>query len=96
MATTGSEESQQTVRFGTVTQEIDPESSLHHVRELTDAGKECPQPLSPEAQEEIRTLSANLSKCRCQARRLENFSFEPVSLPASRVSKPCPDCKPLF
>ena len=87
MASNDKDLPQQAVRFSSVTQEIEPESALEDVRSLTGAGKECTEPLSPEAQEELRTLSASLQKSRCQARRLENFSFEPVSLPPSRVSQ---------
>lgn len=75
------------VRFSEVNQEIEPAEAVRHVTELTGAGQHAQEPLSAEAQEELRTLSISLQKSRCQARRMENFSFEPVSLPASRVSR---------
>ncbi|PSN62201.1 Pkinase-domain-containing protein [Corynespora cassiicola Philippines] len=80
------------VRFSDVNQEIEPEEALHHVSTLTNTGStlDSKEPLSPEAEEEIRNLSMNLQKSRCQARRMENFSFEPVSLPASRAPSPSP------
>ncbi|OCL11285.1 Pkinase-domain-containing protein, partial [Glonium stellatum] len=92
MASTESNQPQQAVRFSSVNEEISPETSLQHVETLTSASS-CEKPkeeLSPEAQEEIRNLSMTLRKSRCQARRMENFSFEPVSLPASRAPSPSP------
>ena len=38
------------------------------------------------AEQELRSLSSTLQQSRVQAKRMENFSFEPVSLPPSRVS----------
>lgn len=75
----------QTVRFSDVNQEIEPASALQHVSDLTGAGQDEKEPLSPEAEQEIRNLSMTLQNSRCQARRMENFSYEPMSLPASRV-----------
>ena len=86
MASTESNQPQQAVRFSSVNEEISPETSLQFVETLTSNSEKPREELSPEAQEEIRNLSMTLQKSRCQARRMENFSFEPVSLPASRVS----------
>ena len=77
----------QTVRFSDVNQEIEPEEALQHVTTLTGAGEQEKEVLSPEAEQEIRNLSMSLQKSRCQARRMENFAYEPVSLPPSRVSR---------
>lgn len=78
----------QSVRFSDVNQEIEPEGALQHVTGLTGAGETAPkEPLSPQAEQELRNLSSTLQQSRFQAKRMENFSFEPVSLPASRVSK---------
>jgi hypothetical protein len=79
----------QTVRFSDVNQEIEPEQAVRDVADLTGTARE-PQdgPLSPQAEEELRNLSTTLQKSRMQATRMENFSFEPVSLPPSRVSNP--------
>lgn len=87
MAPTEQEQPAQGVRFSEVNEEIEPDQALKHVATLTGAGDESNQELSPEAQEELRNLSMSLQKSRCQAKRMENFSFEPVSLPASRVSR---------
>ncbi|KAF2188195.1 Pkinase-domain-containing protein [Zopfia rhizophila CBS 207.26] len=81
---------QQAVRFNFPNQEIEPNEALQHVSTLTGAGEKYKEQLSPEAEEEIRNLSVTLQKSRCQARRMENFSFEPVSLPASRAPSPAP------
>jgi hypothetical protein len=75
------------VRFSDVNQEIEPEKAVEGLCELTGSGKDARDgPLSASAEEELRNLSSTLQKSRCQARRMENFSFEPVSLPPSRVS----------
>jgi hypothetical protein len=78
----------QSVRFSDVREEIEPEQAVKDVADLTGSAK-APQngPLSPQAEEELRNLSTTLQKSRMQAKRMENFSFEPVSLPPSRVSK---------
>lgn len=82
------DEPAQTVRFSDVNQEIEPDTALQHVSTLTGTGEKREEQLSPEAEKELRNLSMTLQKSRCQARRMENFSYEPVSLPASRVSDP--------
>jgi hypothetical protein len=81
-------EQPQSVRFSDVNQEIEPEAALQHVAGLSGAGETSPkEPLSPQAEQELRNLSSTLQQSRCQAKRMENFSFEPVSLPPSRVSR---------
>jgi hypothetical protein len=88
MASTAQEPAQ-SVRFSDVNQEIEPEVSAEHMADPTGSARDArAEPLSPQAEEELRSLSASLQKSRCQARRMENFSFEPVSLPPSRVSTP--------
>lgn len=90
MATTP-QDPPQSVRFSDVNQEIEP--AVQHVAAL--AGPARPErdgPLGAQAEEELRSLSSTLLSSRCQARRMEHFSFEPVSLPPSRVSpssRPC-------
>lgn len=82
----------QSVRFSDVHEEIEPSDAVQDVAHLT-ASANPPNhdaPLSPHAEEELRNLSSTLQKSRMQAKRMENFSFEPVSLPPSRVSKPAP------
>jgi hypothetical protein len=79
----------QTVRFSDVNEEIEPEQAVRDVADITGTAREPEDgPLSPQAEEELRNLSTTLQKSRMQAKRMENFSFEPVSLPPSRVSKP--------
>lgn len=77
----------QSVRFSDVNEEIEPAEAVQHAAALTGADQHPNQPLSPEAKEDLRSLSEAIQQDRCQARRMENFSFEPVSLPPSRVSK---------
>jgi hypothetical protein len=73
------------VRFNSVLQEIEPEYSLHTDATLLQEGSIPEKPLSPEAQEEIRSLSQSLQQSHLQHRRMSNYAFEPVSLPVSRV-----------
>jgi hypothetical protein len=87
MASPVSEQAPQSVRFSDINQEIEPEGALQHVTGLTGAGETSKEPLSPQAEQELRNLSSTLQQSRVQAKRMENFSFEPVSLPPSRVSK---------
>lgn len=88
MASPAAEQPPQSVRFSDVNQEIEPETAIHHVADLTGAGEAASnEPLSPQAEQELRNLSSTLQNSRVQAKRMENFSFEPVSLPPSRVSK---------
>jgi hypothetical protein len=83
----------QSVRFSDVNQEIEPEKAVDTIRDLTGTGKDARDgPLSAEAEEELRNLSSTLQNSRCQAKRMENFSFEPVSLPPSRVRRPTNTC----
>ena len=79
----------QSVRFSDVHEEIEPEQAVKDVAELTGTASMPPHdgPLSPQAEEDLRNLSSTLQKSRMQAKRMENFSYEPVSLPPSRVSK---------
>jgi hypothetical protein len=90
MASTA-QDAAQSVRFSDVNQEIEPEKAVQGISNITGAGQGAHHgPMSPEAEEELRSLSASLQKSRCQARRMEHFSFEPVSLPPSRVSRGLP------
>lgn len=78
----------QSVRFSDVHDEIEPVEAVQHLADITESGKDPREgPLSPQAQEELRNLSTTMQKSRFQARRMEHFSFEPVSLPPSRVSR---------
>ena len=75
----------QAVRFSSVLQEIEPSHSLHTLNTLTSDSSKSWEPLSPEAQEEIRLLSRTLQESHLQSQRMSHYTFEPVSLPASRV-----------
>ncbi|THV75805.1 Pkinase-domain-containing protein [Aureobasidium pullulans] len=70
------------VRFSTQNQEIEPEANLSPVRSLTghDGQREN---LTPQAEEELRQLKTTLQN-GLQSKRMEHYSFEPVSLPGSQ------------
>ena len=72
------------MRFSSKLQEIEPAHSLQLTETLTPESRR-PEPLSPEAQAELRNLSLSLQNSRLQEGRLRNYAFEPVSLPTSRV-----------
>jgi hypothetical protein len=80
----------QAVRFSSQDEEIDPVSSLELVKTLTTPS-DAPDQLSAEAQQELKNLAMSLQTSRLQTKRMENFSFEPVSLPPSRV-RFCLEC----
>lgn len=66
--------------------------SLEHIRDLVGDEGTTFEELSPEAQKELKNLSKTMQKCILQSRRAENFCFEPVSLPPSRVSSATSNC----
>lgn len=72
----------QTVRFASVNQEIEPAQSIPSLTNSTSDAE-----LSSEAKDEILTLSMGLQGPQLQHRRMSIFGFEPLSLPASRVSQ---------
>jgi len=77
----------QAVRFNSENETIEPERSLEQIETLTSPPKrESRDDLTEEAQEELKNLSITLQKSRLQTKRMENFAYEPVSLPPSRVS----------
>jgi hypothetical protein len=77
---------QPAVRFASVNQEIEPSHSLQMVQTSVEESRETPaEHVAPEAKEQLQSLAIKLHKSRLQERRLHNFSFEPVSLPVSRV-----------
>jgi hypothetical protein len=81
-----SNSAQQGVRFASGVEEIEPVKKLHDLTKSNDDGSRSMEDLSPEAKEEIRNLAMTLQKSKLQESRMSNFQFEPVSLPASRVS----------
>ncbi|KAF2103531.1 kinase-like protein [Rhizodiscina lignyota] len=72
------------VRFSSHDEEIEPTASLEQVDTITGSDRRERDDIDPEAQEELKNLTMTLQKSR-QKQRAENFHFEPVSLPASRV-----------
>ncbi|KAJ5107016.1 hypothetical protein N7456_003691 [Penicillium angulare] len=68
------------VRFSSVNQEIEPSSMLSPVSE-----KSAQDSLSDKNEDDLRSLAISLQKSQLQESRLRNFSFEPMSLPSSRV-----------
>ena len=73
------------VRFSSKLEEIEPEHSLHTAETLTHDSPKY-GPMSVEEQANLRQISQTLQNTQLQHRRLADFTFEPVSLPASRVS----------
>lgn len=71
------------VRFSSVTQEIEPSqttlSPVYETPQQLDPPKQAPN------EEELRSLAMSLQRSQLQESRLRNFSFEPMSLPPSRV-----------
>jgi hypothetical protein len=68
------------VRFKSTVQEIDPQLPLSELS--APGGDHAGDFVTPE---DIRALSKSLQGHRLQERRMNNFAFEPYSLPASRV-----------
>lgn len=79
----------QGVRFASGVEEIEPVKNVHDMTNDGDDERKPMEDLSPEAKEEIRNLAMTLHKSKLQESRMSNFHYEPVSLPASRVSAPC-------
>lgn len=70
------------VRFSSLTQEIEPEQmvlSSESERPQTDLSKQT------QDEEGLRSLAMSLQRSQLQESRLRNYSFDPMSLPASRV-----------
>jgi hypothetical protein len=74
------------VRFSSITEEIEPSQALSPESEPQHS-----QPLKQQSDEEaLRSLamslqSSHLQSSQLQEARLRNFSFDPMSLPSSRV-----------
>jgi hypothetical protein len=84
---------QQAVRFSSVNQEIFP--SLEPSRDdeslsLVDtfSSPEPSKPATEEQMQELKDASMSLQKSRVQSARMDQFIFDPVSLPPSRVRAP--------
>ncbi|RAH44423.1 Pkinase-domain-containing protein [Aspergillus brunneoviolaceus CBS 621.78] len=69
------------VRFSTVTEEIEPTDPSSSVK---SPGAESIKDTQHE--EELRSLAASLQRSQLQENRLRQFSYDPISLPSSRVA----------
>ncbi|KAL3472095.1 hypothetical protein BJX99DRAFT_249906 [Aspergillus californicus] len=75
-----SKQQQGQVRFSSITEEIEPSGAP------TSDNAPASEPTNYQVQEEeLRSLAASLQKSQLQESRLFNFSYDPVSLPSSRV-----------
>jgi hypothetical protein len=80
---------QQAVRFSSVTEEISADTQDEPVDLVkTKTSTEVPERLTEEQRKEIRDLSVSLQQSRMQTDRMNQFVFDPVSLPPSRVNLP--------
>ncbi|KAK8219221.1 Nitrogen permease reactivator protein [Zalaria obscura] len=70
------------VRFSTENQEISPETTLDPVENISEEDDERDN-LNPESEEQLRELKSTLQNT-VQSRRMEQYQFEPVSLPPSQ------------
>jgi hypothetical protein len=73
------------VRFKSTIEEIAPDNAISASLPLADEEPRLGSP-GQVTSDEIRELSNRLRACPLQERRMNIFSYEPVSLPASRVS----------
>lgn len=77
------------VRFASVNEEIAPNETLESLDSMSLSHN------SPaEGGEQLKQLSETLQGTHLQERRMSHFAFEPVSLPASRVSSLFPLISP--
>lgn len=73
------------VRFSSITEEIEPgRSELSPVPEQPQQSLLDEQKL-PTDEEQLRSLAMSMQGAQLQESRLRNFSFDPMSLPSSRV-----------
>ncbi|KAJ5558501.1 hypothetical protein N7535_008715 [Penicillium sp. DV-2018c] len=73
------------VRFSSITEEIEPSRSglspvVEHVSQQPNGHT------APTDEEQLRSLAMSLQGTQLQESRLRNFSFDPMSLPSSRVA----------
>lgn len=74
------------VRFSSVTEEIEPsQSALSTVPEQPPTENRKPDP----NEDELRSLAMSLQRSQLQESRYRKFSFDPMSLPSSRVRVQC-------
>ncbi|KAF4229823.1 hypothetical protein CNMCM6805_001143 [Aspergillus fumigatiaffinis] len=68
------------VRFSTITEEIEPPDSSN-APQSPEQGSAVP----PKENDDLQRLAESLQSSQLQETRLRNFSYDPVSLPSSRV-----------
>lgn len=68
------------VRFSTITEEIEPPDSSN-----TPQSPEQESAIPPKENDDLQRLAESLQSSQLQETRLRNFSYDPVSLPSSRV-----------
>lgn len=75
------------VRFSTVTEEINPVGQSVSTQDpsLDAGGAPSSADQNQKSDDEIRSLAASFQRSQLQESRLQKFSYEPVSLPSSRV-----------
>ncbi|KAE8350609.1 kinase-like domain-containing protein [Aspergillus coremiiformis] len=66
------------VRFSSTTEEIEPSAAATSRRPESNDG--------PQREDELRSLAASLQRSQLQESRLGSFSYDPISLPSSRVA----------
>ncbi|KAK5003370.1 hypothetical protein LTR28_010250, partial [Elasticomyces elasticus] len=75
---------QHAVRFSSHNDEISPDTSLRMIESLHGpANGQQRADLNPEAEQELRELKTTLQNT-VQSSRMQNYSFQPVSLPGSQ------------
>jgi len=77
-------ERSQNVRFADGVQQIEPVPKMHQPAKAS-ADRRVDE-LTPEAHDQIRNLALTFQKSNLHESRMSNFAYEPVSMPASRVS----------
>lgn len=73
------------VRFSSVTEEIEPSEQPVSAQDPPVEGKSSLSSPQEKSDDEIRSLAASFQRSQLQESRLRNFSYDPVSLPSSRV-----------
>ena len=73
------------VRFSSVTEEIGPSEQPVSAQDPPAEGQSSLSSPQEKSDDEIRSLAASFQRSQLQESRLRNFSYDPVSLPSSRV-----------
>lgn len=73
------------VRFSSVTEEIEPSGQSSALDPVVEGQQSSSPAQDQRPDDDIRSLAASFQRSQLQESRLRNFSFDPVSLPSSRV-----------